>query len=135
MFDTLSTAAPLINDGKIRGIAATSVKRSQGMPKLPTVAEAGVKDYSADAWSGLVAPAGTPREVIAKLQGAVARIAASEQMQKRLEQVGSEAVDMPSSSRPASTARCPLGRDRQGVGGQRRLGPVRAGRSAAQAQV
>jgi len=92
MFDTLSTAAPLITDGKIRGIAVTSVKRSQAMPELPTVAEAGVRDYSADAWSGLVAPAGTPPEVIQRLQAAVAKIAAGAQMQKRLAQIGSEAV-------------------------------------------
>jgi len=92
MFDTLSTAAPLIKEGRIRGIAVTSAKRSQAMPALPTVGETGVKDYSADAWSGLVAPAGTPREIVRRLQAAVARIAAREQTQKRLAQVGSEAV-------------------------------------------
>jgi tripartite-type tricarboxylate transporter receptor subunit TctC len=92
MFDTLSTAAPLIKEGRIRGIAVTSVKRSQAMPDLPTVGETGVKDYSADAWSGLVAPAGTPHEVVQRLQAAVAKIAAQPQTQKRLALVGSEAV-------------------------------------------
>jgi tripartite-type tricarboxylate transporter receptor subunit TctC len=92
MFDTLSTAAPLIKEGRIRGIAVTSLRRSQAMPELPTVGETGVKDYSADAWSGLVAPAGTPREVVMRLQAAMAKIAAQEQTQKRLALVGSEAV-------------------------------------------
>ena len=92
MFDTLSTAAPMIKEGKLRGIAVTSVQRSPAMPALPTVGEAGVKDYSADAWSGLVAPAGTPREIVMRIQSAVARIAAKDETKKRLALVGSEAV-------------------------------------------
>ncbi len=92
MFDTLSTAAPFIKDGKLRGIAVTSLKRSETLPSLPTISEAGVKDYVADAWSALVAPAGTPRDVVMRLQGAIAQIAAREQTQKQLAMVGSEAV-------------------------------------------
>ena len=92
MFDTLSTAAPLIKEGKLRAIAVTSAKRSSTFPNLPTIGEAGVNDYVAETWAGLVAPAGTPRDVIARLQTAVAKIAASEQMQSRLANVGSEAV-------------------------------------------
>ncbi len=92
MFDTLSTAAPLIKEGKLRAIAVTSAKRSAAFPELPTVAEAGVKDYAAEAWAGLVAPAGTPRDVIVRLQTAIAKIAARDQIKERLAAVGSEAV-------------------------------------------
>ena len=92
MFDTLSTAAPMISEGKVRGIAVTSAKRSEAIPNLPTVSEAGVRDYSADAWSGLVVPAGTPRDIIMRLQTAIAKIGARDVIQKRLAVVGSEAV-------------------------------------------
>ena len=92
MFDTLSTAAPHIKEGTLRGIAVTSVKRSDVLSSLPTIAEAGVEGYSADAWSGLVAPAGTSPAVIARIQAAVAKAAANEELRKRLAAVGSEAV-------------------------------------------
>ena len=92
MFDTLSTAAPRIKEGALRGIAVTSMKRSAALPEVPTIHEAGLEGYSADAWSGLVAPLNTPREIIAKIQAAVARIAASPEIQTRLESVGSVAV-------------------------------------------
>ena len=92
MFDTLSTAAPHIKEGTLRGIAVTSVKRSDVLPALPTIAEAGVAGYSADAWSGLVAPVGTPGPVIARIQSAVAKIAGNEDIRKRLASVGSESV-------------------------------------------
>lgn len=92
IFDTLNTSAPLIRDGRLRGIAVTSGKRSAAFPNLPTIGEGGVNDYVAETWAGLVAPAGTPRETIMRLQAAVAKIAAREQTQSRLAAVGSEAV-------------------------------------------
>jgi tripartite-type tricarboxylate transporter receptor subunit TctC len=92
MFDTLSTSVPHIEDGKLRALAVTSVKRSTTLASLPTIAEAGVKDYSADAWSGLVAPAGTPRELISRLHAAAAKVAAREQIRKTLATLGSEPV-------------------------------------------
>ena len=92
VFDTLNTSAPLIRDGRLRAIAVTSGKRSAAFPNLPTIGEGGVNDYVAETWAGLVAPAGTPRETIMRLQTAVARIAAREQTQSRLAAVGSEAV-------------------------------------------
>ncbi len=92
VFDTLNTSAPLIRDGRLRAIAVTSAKRSAAFPNLPTIGEGGVNDYVAETWAGLVAPAGTSRETIMRLQTAVARIAAREQTQSRLAAVGSEAV-------------------------------------------
>jgi len=92
MFDTLSTAAPLIQEHKLRGLAVTSARRSQAMPNLPTIGEVGVRDYVAETWAGLVAPPGTPREVVARLQTAIAKIAARPEVQQKLLAVGSEAV-------------------------------------------
>ncbi|MBA2961997.1 MULTISPECIES: tripartite tricarboxylate transporter substrate-binding protein [Ramlibacter] len=92
MFDTLSTAAPLIQQGKVRALAVTSARRSAAFPNVPTVAEAGVRDYAAETWAGLVGPPGLPRDVVERLQAAVARIAARPDVQQRLAGVGSEAV-------------------------------------------
>jgi tripartite-type tricarboxylate transporter receptor subunit TctC len=92
MFDTLSTAAPLIQQGKVRALAVTSARRSAAFPNVPTIAEAGVRDYVAETWAGLVGPANLPREVVDRLQTAIARIAARGDVQQRLAGVGSEPV-------------------------------------------
>jgi tripartite-type tricarboxylate transporter receptor subunit TctC len=92
MFDTLATAVPLIREGKMRALAVTSAKRSTVFPELPTVAEVGVNDYAAETWAGLVAPAGTPVQVVSRLQAAVAKISADPRIRTRLAVVGSEAV-------------------------------------------
>ncbi|MGE4242474.1 Bug family tripartite tricarboxylate transporter substrate binding protein [Ramlibacter sp.] len=92
MFDTLSTATPLIKDGKVRALAVTSAKRSAAFPNVPTIAEAGVRDYVAETWAGLVGPAGLPRDVVERLQTAIAKIAARPDVQQKLAAGGSEAV-------------------------------------------
>ena len=98
MFDTLSTATPLIKEGKMRAIAVTSAKRSAAFPNVPTIGEAGVKDYVAETWAGLVGPANTPPAVVARLQTAIAKIAANPAIQARLAAGGSEAVGGTSAS-------------------------------------
>jgi tripartite-type tricarboxylate transporter receptor subunit TctC len=98
MFDTLSTATPLIKEGKMRAIAVTSAKRSAAFPNVPTIGEAGVKDYVAETWAGLVGPANTPPAVVARLQTAIAKIAANPAIQARLAVGGSEAVGGTSAS-------------------------------------
>lgn len=92
VFDTLNTSAPLIKDGRLRAIAVTSGKRSAAFPNVPTIGEAGINDYVAETWAGLVAPAGTPRDTIMRIQTAIAKIAAREQTQTRLAATGSEVV-------------------------------------------
>ena len=92
MFDTLSTATPLIREGKVRALAVTSARRSAAFPNVPTIAEAGVRDYAAETWAGLVGPRGMPRDIVDRLQAAVARIAARPDVQQRLAAGGSEAV-------------------------------------------
>ena len=68
-FDNLATAAPNIRSGKLRAIAVTTAQRSSALPEVPTMA-ATLKGFSIDTWWGLVAPAGTPPEVVAKLNHA-----------------------------------------------------------------
>src|SRR5215210_5204782 len=65
--DNMPVYLPQVKAGKIRALAVSTAKRSPAIPELPTVAEAGVAGYSSGAWFGLVAPAATPRDVIAKL--------------------------------------------------------------------
>lgn len=76
MYDQVSTSAPLVRSGKLRALAVTSVTRSSLFPGVPTIDEAGVKGYEAITFNGLIAPASTPREVLARLQGEIAKIVA-----------------------------------------------------------
>ena len=66
-FDTMLSAMPHVRGGKLKAIAVTSAQRSAAAPDIPTVAESGLPGYEAIAWNGVLAPAGTPREVVAKL--------------------------------------------------------------------
>ena len=76
MFDQVSTSAPQVSAGKLRALAVTSRTRSNLFPDLPTIDEAGVKGYEAITFNGLLAPAGTPREALSRLQSEVAKIVA-----------------------------------------------------------
>ena len=76
MYDQVSTSSPLVRAGKLRALAVTSSTRSSLFPDLPTIDEAGVKGYEAITFNGLLAPAGTPREILSRLQGEIAKIVA-----------------------------------------------------------
>lgn len=69
-----SAAAPHVRGGKMRGLAVTTAKRSHMVPNLPTIAEAGVTGYDATSWYGLMVPAGTPKEVIARLHAEAVKV-------------------------------------------------------------
>jgi tripartite-type tricarboxylate transporter receptor subunit TctC len=73
MFDTMLSAMPFVKAGKLKALAVTSRERSPAAPEVPTVAESGVPGYETFAWNGIVAPAGTPKEVIAKLSAELRR--------------------------------------------------------------
>src|SRR4029078_9811300 len=66
-FATTPSCIFQIQNGKLRGLAGTTPKRSPFLPKLPTVAESGVKGYAAEAWYGMLVPDGTPKEIIQRL--------------------------------------------------------------------
>ena len=82
MFTTVASAASLVENGQLRAIAVTSAERSPAFPQLPTVNEAGVPGYTAESWYGLFAPAGTPSDVIARLNKAAAAAVQSEAFKK-----------------------------------------------------
>ena len=73
MFDTMLSAMPFVKSGKLKALAVTSATRSPVAPDLPTVAESGLRGYETIAWNGVLAPAGTPKEAIAKLSAELKR--------------------------------------------------------------
>ena len=73
-FDNMLTVLPQVKAGKLRGLAVTMTTRSPLAPELPTVAEAGLKGFEVKSWNGVVVPAGTPKEIIARLNGEIVRI-------------------------------------------------------------
>jgi tripartite-type tricarboxylate transporter receptor subunit TctC len=73
MFTTVASAASLVEAGQLRAIAVTSAERSAAFPRLPTVSEAGVPGYAAEAWYGLYAPAKTPPDIIDRLNRSAAK--------------------------------------------------------------
>jgi tripartite-type tricarboxylate transporter receptor subunit TctC len=82
MFTTVASAAPLVEAGQLRAIAVTSAERSPAFPQLPTVSEAGVPGYAAEAWYGLYTPAKTPPEVIDRLNKSAAKAVQAESFKK-----------------------------------------------------
>jgi len=90
MFDNAPNVMPQVRAGKLRALAQSGAKRSAVAPDLPTVAEAGVPGYEVTVWFGLVAPAGTPREIVTKLNGEVLRILAMPDVRERFLALGVE---------------------------------------------
>src|SRR5215467_14313667 len=70
-FDALTTLYPLVADGKLRALAVTNAQRWPALPDVPTMIESGFPDFPQNAWSGVLAPAGTPADVVAKLNAAI----------------------------------------------------------------
>jgi tripartite-type tricarboxylate transporter receptor subunit TctC len=88
MFATATAAAPLIESGKVRALGVTTPERSPVRPEVPSIAEAGVPGYAAESWYGFFVPAGTPAEIVNKLNAATAKAAQSETFRKRVEGEG-----------------------------------------------
>ncbi len=90
--DNMPPYVPQVRAGKIRALAVSTAKRSSAMPDVPTIAEAGVTGYEAGAWFGLLAPAGTPKAVIAQLSAESARILKLPDVSKRISELGADPV-------------------------------------------
>ena len=88
MFDNIPSALPHIKAGKLRALATTGARRDPLLPELPTVAEAGVAGYESGVWFGLTVPAGTPKDVIARLNDAAVKGTRSADFIKRLSELG-----------------------------------------------
>jgi len=95
LFDNAPSSLPFVEQGKLRALAVTSRRRLPNLPDVPTLEEAGVAGYESLSWSGIVAPTGTPRAVIAKLNAAIDRILATDEVRKRLTVLGVEPVGGP----------------------------------------
>ncbi len=95
MFDNLPSSMPHIKSGRLRALAITTATRYPALPDLPTLAESGVPGYDSSAWFGIVAPTGTPKEVVDRLNLEVNKILALPDVKERLEAQG--AVPMPGS--------------------------------------
>jgi tripartite-type tricarboxylate transporter receptor subunit TctC len=92
MFDNLANAMPHVKAGKLKALAVTTAERSKLAPDLPTMAEAGLPGFDISTWFGLFAPAGTPKDVIAKWNAEVVKILNSPDMRERLTAQGAESA-------------------------------------------
>jgi tripartite-type tricarboxylate transporter receptor subunit TctC len=90
MLDNLPSSIPHIQSGKLRPLAVAWPKRIESMPTIPTYAELGLKEMNDPAWYGLVAPAGTPKEIVAKIQAAAKTAVFNADVAKRLREAGAE---------------------------------------------
>ena len=100
MFDNMPSAISHVKAGKLRPLAVTTPQRSPALPDVPTIAEAGVPGYEATSWFGLLAPAGTPAPVVAKLNTAILKALADPDVKKKLLEQGAE----PAGETPAQFA-------------------------------
>ena len=89
-FENITTAYPPVKAGRLRALAVTTAKRSFVAPEVPTMDEAGLKGYNISSWQALFAPAGTPRDVLARLHTEVVKVLRSPEAQKRLTDLGLE---------------------------------------------
>jgi tripartite-type tricarboxylate transporter receptor subunit TctC len=90
LFATMPTVLPQVQAGRLRALAVTGSSRSPAAPELPTIAEAALPGYSVTNWIGLFAPAGTPRDIVMKLNGETVRIMQAPDIQKRLTNEGAK---------------------------------------------
>jgi tripartite-type tricarboxylate transporter receptor subunit TctC len=88
MFDNIPSSLPHIKSGKLIAIATTGAKRDPALPELPTIAEAGVPNYESGVWFGLMVPAGTPRDVVMRLNAAAVQATKSPEFVKRMTDLG-----------------------------------------------
>jgi tripartite-type tricarboxylate transporter receptor subunit TctC len=92
MFDNLTSISPHVKSGKLRGLGVSSLRRSPVFPDIPTISEAGVPGYETNAWGGLVAPAGTSREIVMRVNAEMNRALQAPTLRERYAQIDAEPV-------------------------------------------
>jgi len=101
MFAPAQTVMPYVREGRLKALALTGTKRSETLPDLPTVAESGLPGYEAVGWFGLLAPAATPRAIVAKASADVNRVLAERAVREKMQGLGAD----PSGDTPEEFAR------------------------------
>jgi tripartite-type tricarboxylate transporter receptor subunit TctC len=91
-FAALSAAVPYVKDGTLRALAVMSKNRSQALPELPTIAEAGYPELDADAWIGVLVPTGTPKEIVTLLHDEIVKILTRPETKERISALGFDPV-------------------------------------------
>jgi tripartite-type tricarboxylate transporter receptor subunit TctC len=94
MFDAITTMAPNVRAGKLRALATSGKQRSSVLPEAPTVSEAGVPGYEAVIWLGIMAPAGTPRPIVDRLNAEITRATNAPEMKEAWARQGATALAM-----------------------------------------
>ena len=89
-FMPAGTGVPQVKNGQVKGLAVTGQKRSPALPEVPTLLEAGVKGLEADSWYGLFAPAGTPRDIVMRLNREMIEVLKAPDVVERLRSAGNE---------------------------------------------
>ncbi len=91
-FDTVTPVLPHIKAGKLRPLAVTTAKRSSALPDVPTLEEAGLKGFNIGTWFGVLAPAATPKDIVARLNTEMVKIIQSPEFRKRMSEIGAEPI-------------------------------------------
>ena len=92
MFGNLPVALPHVRSGKVLALATTTARRSPLAPEIPTMSEGGIKDFEMATWYGMLAPAGTPPELVAKIQRDAARVLSDTETRERLTKMGVDLI-------------------------------------------
>ena len=91
-FDTITPVLPHIQAGKLRPLAVTTARRSSALPDVPTLAEAGLAGFDIGTWFGVLAPAATPKPVLARLSDEMVKVIRSPEFRKRMAEIGAEPI-------------------------------------------
>jgi tripartite-type tricarboxylate transporter receptor subunit TctC len=91
MFGAMVATVPLVKSGRLRALAVTSPKRIDALPEVPTLVELGYAGVEASSWYGILAPAGTPRPIVAKLSAELAKVVTAADYREALSSQGQEA--------------------------------------------
>jgi tripartite-type tricarboxylate transporter receptor subunit TctC len=88
IFDTITAILPHVQSGGVRALAVTTLKRSPALPDVPTIAEAALPGYDANTWGGILAPAGTPKEIVLRLNAEINKALAADDVRAKLSASG-----------------------------------------------
>jgi tripartite-type tricarboxylate transporter receptor subunit TctC len=91
-FDTVTPVLQHIKSGKLRALAVTTAKRSSALPDVPTLEEAGLKGFNIGTWFGVLAPAATPKDILARLSTETVKAIQSPEFRKRMDEIGAEPI-------------------------------------------